>query len=225
MRSRSGNRWGICAVVAVCVLGAAPAVQARDFFSALFGAFSDNPALAPSQPQRSAPLPFASEGDPFGRPAGQARPRVSYSGGGGGQAFCVRTCDGRYFPITAGDGQSRAASCNSFCPASETKVVYGSSIDSAATEKGKPYSELPNAFRYRNELVAGCTCNGKDQLGLAPVRIEDDPTLRKGDIVAGASGLLVASSAADRRGASLNFSAASAQVRAKYQRVPVVAAE
>jgi hypothetical protein len=202
-------------------------VQARDFFSALFGAFSDNPSLAPSQPQRSAPLPFASEGDPFGRPAASARPRVSYSSGGGGgeQAFCVRSCDGRYFPITAGDGQSRAASCNSFCPASETKVVYGSSIDSAATEKGKPYSELPNAFRYRNELVAGCTCNGKDQLGLAPVKIEDDPTLRNGDIVAGANGLLVASRAADRRGASLNFSPASASLRAKYQHVPVVAAE
>jgi hypothetical protein len=199
-------------------------VQARDFFSALFGAFSDNPSLAPSQPQRSAPLPFASGGDLFGRPAEQARPRVSYSGGGG-QAYCVRTCDGRYFPITAGDGQSRAASCSSFCPASETKVVYGSSIDNAATEKGRPYSELPNAFRYRNELVAGCTCNGKDQLGLAPVKIEDDPTLRKGDIVAGANGLLVASHAADGRGASLNFSPASASVRAKYQRVPVVAAE
>ena len=222
MRSRSANRWGLGTVIAVCVLSAAPAAQARDFFSALFGAFSDNPSLAPSQPERSAPLPFASEGDFFGRPAEQPRPRVSY---GGGQAYCVRTCDGRYFPITAGDGQSRAASCNSFCPASETKLVYGSSIDHAATENGKPYSELPNAFRYRNELVAGCTCNGKDQLGLAPVKIEDDPTLRKGDIVAGANGLVVAARAADRRGASLNFSPASAQLRAKYQRVPVVAAE
>jgi hypothetical protein len=222
MRSRSVNRLGVGAVIAVCVLSAAPTAQARDFFSALFGAFSDNPSLAPSRAERSAPLPFASEGDFFGRPAEQARPRVAY---GGGQAYCVRTCDGRYFPITAGDGQSRAASCNSFCPASETKVVYGSSIDQAATENGKPYSELPNAFRYRNELVAGCTCNGKDQLGLAPVKIEDDPTLRKGDIVAGANGLAVASRAADRRGASLNFSPASAQVRAKYQRVPVVAAE
>ena len=168
-------------------------------------------------------MPFATEGDFFGRPAEQPRPRVSY--GGGGQAYCVRSCDGRYFPITAGDGQSRAASCNSFCPASETKVVYGSSIDHAATENGKPYSELPNAFRYRNELVAGCTCNGKDQLGLAPIKIEDDPTLRKGDIVAGASGLVVASRAADKRGASLSFSPASASVRAKYARVPVVAAE
>jgi hypothetical protein len=224
MKSRSGYRWGVSAVIAVCVLSAAPAVQARDFISALFGAFSDNPALAPAQPEPSRAMPFANEGDPFGRPAAPAHPRVSYSGGGG-QAYCVRTCDGRYFPITASDGQSRAASCNSFCPASETKVVYGSSIDSAATEKGKPYSELPNAFRYRTELVAGCTCNGKDQLGLAAVKIEDDPTLRKGDIVAGANGLVVASGAADRRGASLNFSPASAQVRAKYQRVPVVAAE
>jgi hypothetical protein len=238
MRSRSANRWGLGAAIAVCIIATAPTAQARDFFAALFGAFSDNPSLAPAQPQRSEPLPFASEGDLSGRPVEPARPRVSHgsgrygntsdgsaSYGGGGQAYCVRTCDGRYFPITASDGQSRAASCNSFCPASETKVVYGSSIDHAATENGKPYSDLPNAFRYRNELVAGCTCNGKDQLGLAPVKIENDPTLRKGDIVAGANGLVVAARDSDKRGASLNFSPASAQLRAKYQRMPVVAAE
>src|ERR1700712_5694124 len=223
MRSRSANRWGV-AVIAVCVLSAAPTAQARDFFSALFGAFSDNPSLAPSRPEPSRAMPFASEGDLFGRPADPPRPRVSY-GGGGGQAYCVRTCDGRYFPISASDGQSRAASCNSFCPASETKIVYGSSIDHAAAENGKPYSELPNAFRYRNELVAGCTCNGKDQIGLAPVKIENDPTLRKGDIVAGENGLLVAGRGPDKRGASLNFSPASEKLRARYQRVPVVAQE
>jgi len=205
------------------VFSAAPSAQARDFFTSFFNASFDNPAASQQRPQPSMALPFASPGgDLFGSPAEPARPRVSY---GGGQAYCVRTCDGRYFPITAADGQSRAASCNNFCPASETKVVYGSSIDHAATENGKPYSELPNAFRYRNEIVAGCTCNGKDQIGLAPVRIEDDPTLRKGDIVAGANGLVVAARASDRRGASLNFSPASASLRAKYQRMPVVAAE
>jgi hypothetical protein len=104
-------------------------------------------------------------------------------------------------------------------------LVYGSNIDDAATESGKPYSELPNAFRYRNEIVAGCTCNGKDQIGLAPVKIENDPTLRKGDIVAGPGGLMVAGRSADRRGASLNFSPASESVRSRYQRVPVVASE
>ena len=145
--------------------------------------------------------------------------------GGGGQAFCVRTCDGRHFPVTGTDNQSKAASCSSLCPASETKVVYGSSIDDAATDNGKPYSEMPNAFRYRNELVSGCTCNGKDALGLAQVKIEKDPTLRKGDIVAGENGLVVAGRGADRRGASLNFSPASDRIKARYQRVPVVARE
>ena len=168
-------------------------------------------------------MPFASEGDLIAPDKTAPRPRAGYYGGA--QAYCVRTCDGRYFPISASDSQSRAASCNSFCPASETKVVYGSNIDNAATESGKPYSELPNAFRYRNELVAGCTCNGKDQIGLAPVKIENDPTLRKGDIVAGADGLMVAGRGADKRGASLNFSPASEKLRSRYQRVPVVAAE
>ena len=83
------------------------------------------------------------------------------------------------------------------------------------TETGKPYSELPNAFRYRNEAVAGCTCNGKDQFGLAQVKIENDPTLRKGDLVAGANGLMVAGRSADPRGAALNFSPAPRQISAR----------
>ena len=223
MKRTSGRRLAIGAVAAMAVLGLAQAAHAENFLTALFGAFSDNPSLAPSRPERSAAMPFTSEGEVTFPPNHQteARPR-SY---GGGQAFCVRTCDGRYFPITASDGQSRAASCNSFCPASETKIVYGSTIDHAATESGKSYSELPNAFRYRTEIVAGCTCNGKDQIGLAPVNIENDPTLRKGDIVAGANGLMVSRGGADKRGASLSFSPASASVRAKYERLPVVASD
>jgi Protein of unknown function (DUF2865) len=217
MKCRSGRRLALSAVAALCVLALAPKAQAEDFLSALFGAFGGGRSHAPS-----IPLPFASEGAPFA-PQGEGRSRAGYSGGG--QAYCVRSCDGRYFPISASDGQSRAASCNSFCPASDTKVVYGSNIDTAVTETGKPYSELPNAFRYRNELVAGCTCNGKDQIGLAPVKIENDPTLRKGDIVAGEGGLVVANRGADKRGASLNFSPASDRLRARYQRVPVVAQE
>jgi hypothetical protein len=214
MMKGSGRQIALGAAVFLCTSALAPAVQANDFLSALFGAFGGGRSHGPAMP-----LPFASEGNPFA-PQGDARPRFT-----GGQAYCVRTCDGRYFPISASDNESRAASCNNFCPASETRVVYGSNIDSAATEAGKPYSELPNAFRYRNELVAGCTCNGTDQTGLAPIKIENDPTLRKGDIVAGRGGLMVAGSGADKRGASLNFSPASERLRARYQRVPVVASE
>ena len=200
------------AAALACASALAPTAQAQDFFSALFGGFG-----RARGPYISMPFTNGDGSMPFQR--GEMR---RY--GGGGQAYCVRTCDGRYFPVTASDNASRAVSCNSFCPASETQVVYGSNIDNAATENGKLYSELPNAFRYRNELVAGCTCNGKDAIGLAQVKIEDDPTLRKGDIVAGENGLLVAGRS-DRRGAALNFSPASDKVRAKYQRVPVVASE
>ncbi|MFL6790104.1 MAG: DUF2865 domain-containing protein [Bradyrhizobium sp.] len=201
--------WAAVTLSSVAVV--ATAAQAQDFFSALFGGFGrGRPPMIR--------FPFPEEGGPL-------VPQVERPRYVGGQAYCVRTCDGRYFPIAGSDNQSRAASCNSLCPASETRVVYGSGIDNAATEVGKPYSELPNAFRYRNELVAGCTCNGKDTVGLAPLKIEDDPTLRKGDIVAGKDGLLVAGRSADKRGAALNFSPVPNRIRAKYQRVPVVASE
>ena len=217
MRMRSTGLATLGAAALVCASALAPAAQAQDFFSTLFGGGG-----ARHQPYVS--MPFASDDGSVPVQRREMRPRYS-SGGGSGQAFCVRTCDGRYFPVAASDKASRAASCNSFCPASETKVFYGSTIDNAASDNGKSYSELPNAFRYRNEIVSGCTCNGKDQVGLAPVKIEDDPTLRKGDVVAGANGLLVAGRSADRRGAELNFSPASERVRSKYERLPVVARE
>jgi hypothetical protein len=217
MNWRSGKRLALGAVTLLCVSTLAPSAHAEDFLSALFGAFGGGRPQVPS-----GPLPFASEGNALA-PSAEARPRASYSGST--QAYCVRGCDGRYFPVNGSDAQSRAAACSSFCPASETKLVYGSNIDSAATENGKPYSELPNAFRYRNEIVPGCSCNGKDQIGLAPVRIENDPTLRKGDIVVGAAGLMVARGGPDKRGASLNFSPAPESLRARYQQVPVVASE
>jgi hypothetical protein len=106
-------------------------------------------------------------------------------------SYCVRTCDGRYFPTSSISNESRAEGCRNLCPASETAVFYGSSIDGASTKEGKLYSALPNAFRYRRELVPGCTCNGKDVIGLAQVKIEDDRTIRLGDMIASKDGLEV----------------------------------
>ena len=190
-----------------------PGARAQDFFSTLFGGFGARP-----QPRQQIVVPFGNEAAPV-----VPRSRTRYSGGGG-QAWCVRTCDGRYFPISGSDDQSRVASCNSFCPASETKVVYGGDIDDAATESGKSYSDLPNAFRYRKEIVAGCTCNGKDNFGLAQVSVENDPTLRKGDIVASENGLMVANPPNGRH-AELNFSPVPPQLQARFRRAPVVARE
>ena len=207
--------WQIAAA-AVLLAAATPSVpaQAGDFFSNLFGAFGMRPPA--SRPQMS--LPYGDEGP---QPSEAQRPRVAY---GGGQAWCVRTCDGRHFPVVGNDAQSRAASCNSLCPASQTEIVYGNDIDHAVTAAGKPYSELSNAFKYRNEMVAGCTCTGKDQAGLAPVSIDQDPTLRKGDIVAGADGLMVANPASGKH-AELNFTPIPPAIQARMQHSPVVARE
>jgi hypothetical protein len=214
----SSDKLALGGAILLAAMVTTPSAQAQDFFSRLFGSFGVHRPQPPMMP-----MPYAGEENNSVAPDGSvSRVRIY---GGGSQTYCVRSCDGRYFPISNAGNQSRAASCSSFCPASETKMVYGVNIDSAVTESGKPYSELPNAFRYRSELVAGCTCNGKDPVGLAKVKIEDDPTLRRGDIVAGANGLMVASRGADRRGASLDLTPAPEKIRSHYRRVPVVAAQ
>jgi hypothetical protein len=159
-------------------------------------------------------------------PRGVARPRratrMRTAEISGSISFCVRTCDGRYFPApSASDKQSRAEGCENLCPTSETKLFSGNSIDDASSRDGKPYSALVNAFRYRKELVAGCTCNGKDG-GLASIKIEDDKTLRQGDIVATAKGLEVVNHAGNGRP---GFSTASRSIRSQFERLPVVASQ
>ena len=209
------SRWILAVGFSASLAAMGSASHAQDFFSAFFG------SLSGSRQAPAVSLPFAA---PESSPNSSfSRGRISY--GISEQAYCVRTCDGRYFPISATGAQSHASICKSFCPASPTNVVYGSNIDDAQTGSGKSYSDLPNAFRYRGELVPGCTCNGKDQVGLAPVKIEDDPTLRRGDIVAKDNGLMVATRTAERKGGSLAFSPASEKIRSRYDRVPVLASE
>lgn len=189
-------------------------VHAQDFFSALFGGFT--------QPRHAPAMPFADPGGYGGNGDVPSQPRVA---SGPSKAYCVRTCDGRYFPMGATGSESKAEMCQSLCPASATKVVFGHDIDSAATESGKPYSALPNAFRYRTELVNGCTCNGKTPGGLAHIDIKDDPTLRKGDLVAAADGTLVVNGTKSSR-VSLKVSPArTARAASRFESIPVMAAQ
>lgn len=105
-------------------------------------------------------------------------------------AYCVRLCDGHYFPIQHQAGVSPARICSAFCPAAKTRIFTGGVIDRAIAADGSRYTDLGNAFVYRDRLMPNCSCNGKDPLGLAHVDIRNDPTLRPGDIVAGANGLM-----------------------------------
>jgi len=109
---------------------------------------------------------------------------------GPARAFCVRTCDGHFFPVQAHAGLSAAESCRAFCPASQTRLYSGGAIDHAVAGDDSRYADLDNAFVYRKQLVDGCTCNGRDAFGLARMDANSDPTLRPGDIVATKTGLV-----------------------------------
>lgn len=154
-------------VLTVSVFGGVQQAAAENFFEMLFGGFQRH-------------MSRQSNSDPNGDSSG---------GYGHGTAFCVRTCDGRYFPIQRHAGASPAEICHSFCPAAKTVVFTGSKIDHAVAQSGARYADLDSAFAYRNGLVANCSCNGKDGGGLARIEATTDPTLRAGDIVATNDGL------------------------------------
>src|SRR4051812_40881270 len=182
------RRFALTALIACAII---PMVRPADagFFDRLFGGFARRmapPASAP--PTDMGPLQ-GSRVSPEGSD-GEWRPRVE---SGPRSAYCVRTCDGHYFPVQAHAGTSAAQMCSAFCPATQTKLYAGGGIDYAVANDGSHYRDLPKAFVYRKQLVDGCTCNGKDTFGLARIDVKDDPTLARGDIVATQQGLVAVS--------------------------------
>ena len=171
----------VAAVLAGAVAVTPRAASAEGLFDFLF-------AGAPKQQQRQAAPQANFFADPFGlNPQPAPPPRQMASGSG--PAFCVRSCDGKYFPLMRSNA-SPVQMCQAFCPASATKVFYGSSIDGASSTTGERYADSENAFAYRKALRADCTCNGRDPAGLAPVDLTLDTSLRSGDVVATTSGLV-----------------------------------
>jgi uncharacterized protein DUF2865 len=168
------------AVVALPHQAAAESGLFGDIFHWLSGSRDDRfaPATAYTDPAAT----------PERRPLVPAVPSVS------GGTYCVRLCDGRYFPLSSAAASSRAGAakvCSAMCPASKTAIFRGGDIDTAYGAGGERYADIGNAFVYRDRLVADCTCNGRDAFGLAPVDIATDTTLRPGDIVATSAGLTV----------------------------------
>jgi hypothetical protein len=178
------RRMVLVAVVALAgPIALAPRMaSAEDLFSFLFGGGQRQQRQAPSQANFFA--------DPFGLNQQPAPPPPRpVATGGSGPAFCVRTCDGRYFPLARGNA-SPAQMCQAFCPASPTKVFFGSTIDGASSSSGERYAESENAFAFRKALRADCSCNGRDPAGLAPVDLTLDASLRPGDVIATTTGLV-----------------------------------
>jgi hypothetical protein len=182
LKHRKNKGSFVLAVAAVACTLALPvtSASAANIFEMLFGGIRRPAPPAPPP----APLPSVR---PYADPSRSIEGYRSESGPS--TAYCVRLCDGHPFPVQSVDG-SAAQACASMCPASQTKLFTGGSIDHAVSSDGKRYAALPAAFVYRKQLVSGCTCNGKSAGGLVHVDAQSDPTLRPGDIVVTNEGLV-----------------------------------
>jgi hypothetical protein len=215
----------VAATVLAGLVAATPrAAIAEGLFDLFFGGLQKQQPAAPPPQANFFADPF-SQNQPPGPP-----PRAIASGSG--PAFCVRSCDGRYFPLTARN-TSPAQLCQAFCPASPTKVFFGSNIDGAASANGERYADSENAFAFRKAMRADCTCNGRDPAGLAPVDLTLDISLRPGDVIATTDGLVAYSGfkAGDGQAAEFtpvaSYPGLTAEVRARLgaMRVAPVRAE
>jgi hypothetical protein len=119
-------------------------------------------------------------------PGGDGAPSGTY------HTVCVRACDGYYFPISYSTVPSRfpddARACQRLCPAAEAELYSfhnpGENMEQAVSISGQAYTALPNAFRYRKEIIAGCSCRRPGQSWADALKNADDAsTLESGDIV------------------------------------------
>jgi flagellar biosynthesis chaperone FliJ len=143
---------------------AAQAAQPRNFFETLFGGGGgNNGGFAPSEPTQNSAY----------------------------RTVCVRTCDGFYFPISFSTGQSRFGedeqACKRMCPAAEAMLFSyrnpGEDIAKATSLSGRLYTELPNAFRYRQKFDSACSCRKPGESWAQALQQADDRTVERGDIV------------------------------------------
>lgn len=119
-------------------------------------------------------------------PGGDGAPSGTY------HTVCVRACDGYYFPISYSTVPSRfaddARTCQRLCPAAEAELYSfrnpGEDMEQAISVSGRAYTALPNAFRYRKEIIVGCSCRRPGQSWADALKNADDSsTLESGDIV------------------------------------------
>ncbi|CDX11973.1 conserved exported hypothetical protein [Mesorhizobium sp. ORS 3324] len=101
------------------------------------------------------------------QPDGMDLPRL----GGEFRTVCVRICDGYFFPMSNaasyGDFERDQKNCESSCPGTEMQVFYTRGMDDDAgsmtsSVTGRPYSELPTAYRYKQANYSrppACGCN------------------------------------------------------------------
>ncbi len=147
-------------------------------------------------PQQAAPRPR--ESVPSRRARTQGSEGFAKTGGSGFASdpnvggFCVRTCDGYFFPLIKTTRATRQQSCELACPSAPMDIYDGSSIQTARNHKGQRYSALPRAFAFRDRASGDCVCNDPSASQANSERVaKDDPTLQNGDILVETDGAFV----------------------------------
>jgi hypothetical protein len=125
----------------------------------------------------------------FGGGASGTYGGVDLSQGGTFRTLCVRTCDGYYYPVSFATSPSHfyddEQTCRATCPNAEVVLFShrtNEDVRSAATNRGQRYIDLPNAFRYRTNYDASCSCRKPGQSWAEAVG-ENRERLGRGDII------------------------------------------
>ena len=99
-----------------------------------------------------------------------SRPHTTSPGGvrrgGTLRTWCVRRCDGYYFPISFSTSRDRletdAAMCRGLCPAGDAELffhyLHGEGPEQMQSLTGEAYVSLETAFSYRTALNENCAC-------------------------------------------------------------------
>ncbi|MEX2128449.1 MAG: DUF2865 domain-containing protein [Xanthobacteraceae bacterium] len=112
-------------------------------------------------------------------------------GGSTYRTLCVRTCDGFFFPISFATVPARFGedeqTCKRLCPAAETMLFThhnpGEEVEQAVSNNNTLYTQLPNAFKYRQSFNASCSCRAPGQSWADALGVARDETVQQGDII------------------------------------------
>ncbi|GGK41802.1 DUF2865 domain-containing protein [Salinarimonas ramus] len=208
-RSWRGRSWhgaiviGLAALLALTGAGVVAGPDALSFFRADRdagnggGILFARPAPATELARRPAAVAEASLPAPARRvAAAPATPRPAATPAR--FSFCVRTCDGYFFPLgdlgSARDLSLHEEACAAACPAAETMLFAANGsrdiADARSIAGGTPYTALPVAFSHRERRADACACNRPEIGGLARLAA-GDRTLRPGDVIVTADGARV----------------------------------
>ncbi|WP_157926063.1 MULTISPECIES: DUF2865 domain-containing protein [Methylosinus] len=215
----------LVAVLLLAAIGAGGRLTSSDalaqgFFQDVFGAFPDQ-SYRPSQQQmretrarrlrRAArnPTPLAARLAETPRLRRTAAPDPAPDRGvvvdqpGGLQSYCVRDCDGYFFPVGvytgSADTTAHQRACGSLCPGARTTLFIlrsgSDKIEDAVAARGRSsYSRLTASLRRRGDAEKDkrCSCQSETAAAEPPASaLYHDPTLRRGDAVMTAHGVEV----------------------------------